>query len=166
MCRNLRLRGDSLKLTYFQLLSSDPIYIPKVGGILSPKLKDISAISDNMYQYYLNILLMDLKMFFTMINRPDDYEKLTDEEKRQTEEIVNKWIKEDLTVIKEEMSKNDAINSGAECMFIEKYPDTVTVYSIGEVSRELCGGPHVSSTGCLGTFKIKKDLCLVFLFFY
>ena len=83
--------------------------------------------------------------------------KLTDEEKRQTEEIVNKWIKEDLTVTKEEMSKNDAINSGAECMFIEKYPDTVTVYSIGEVSRELCGGPHVNSTGCLGTFKIKKE---------
>ena len=81
MCQNLRLRGDRLKLTYFQLLSNDPIYIPKVGGILSPKLKDISAISDNMYQYYLNILLMDLKMFFTMINRPDDYEKLTDEEK-------------------------------------------------------------------------------------
>ena len=81
MCRNLRLRGDDLKLTYFQLLSSDPIYIPKVGGILSPKLKDISAISDNMYQYYLNILLMDLKMFFAMINRPDDYEKLTDEKK-------------------------------------------------------------------------------------
>ena len=85
MCRNLRLRGDGLKLTYFQLLSSDPIYIPKVGGILSPKLKDISAISDNMYQYYLNILLMDLKMFFTMINRPDDYEKLTDEEKPYVE---------------------------------------------------------------------------------
>ena len=81
MCRNLRLRGDKLKLTYFQLLSSDPIYIPKVGGILSPKLKDISAISDNMYQYYLNILLMDLKMFFTMKERPDEYEKLTDDEK-------------------------------------------------------------------------------------
>ena len=58
---------------------------------------------------------------------------------------------------KEEMGKTEAINSGAECMFIEKYPDTVTVYSIGEISKELCGGPHVDSTGCLGTFKIKKE---------
>ncbi len=83
--------------------------------------------------------------------------KLTDEEKIEVENLVNKWIKEDLVVTKEEMSKEEAINSGAECMFIEKYPDIVTVYSIGDVSRELCGGPHVSSTGCLGTFKIKKE---------
>jgi len=83
--------------------------------------------------------------------------KLTDEEKRNIEELINKWIEEDIKVEKEEMSKEDAINSGAECMFIEKYPDTVTVYSIGDVSHELCGGPHVVSTGCLGTFKIKKE---------
>ena len=83
--------------------------------------------------------------------------KLTDEEKKMTEELVNKWITEDIKVEKREMSKNDAIKSGAECMFIEKYPDTVTVYSIGDVSKELCGGPHVESTGCLGTFKIKKE---------
>jgi len=83
--------------------------------------------------------------------------KLTDEEKKNVEELVNKWIKEDIKVQKCEMSKNDAINSGAECMFIEKYPDTVTVYNIGDISKELCGGPHVTSTGCLGTFKIKKE---------
>ena len=83
--------------------------------------------------------------------------KLTDDEKKQVEELVNKWIKDDIKVEKNEMSKEDAINSGAECMFIEKYPDTVTVYSIGEISKELCGGPHVNSTGCLGTFKIKKE---------
>ena len=83
--------------------------------------------------------------------------KLTDEEKTQVENLVNKWIKEDLVVTKEEMSKEEALKSGAECMFIEKYPDIVTVYSIGDVSHELCGGPHVSSTGCLGTFKIKKE---------
>ena len=55
------------------------------------------------------------------------------------------------------MNKEDAIKSGAECMFIEKYPDVVTVYSIGDVSHELCGGPHVSNTRELGTFKIKKE---------
>ena len=83
--------------------------------------------------------------------------KLTDEEKTQVEDLVNKWIKEDLVVTKTEMTKEEALKSGAECMFIEKYPDIVTVYSIGDVSHELCGGPHVSSTGCLGTFKIKKE---------
>ena len=83
--------------------------------------------------------------------------KLTDEEKMQVEELVNKWIGESLEVTITEMSKTDAINSGAECMFIEKYPDTVTVYTIGNVSKELCGGPHVHNTSELGTFKIIKE---------
>ena len=83
--------------------------------------------------------------------------KLTDEEKQKIEDLVNEWIKEGLPVIKEEMKKEDAIKSGAECMFIEKYPDIVTVYSIGNVSKELCGGPHVSNTSELGHFKIKKE---------
>ncbi len=83
--------------------------------------------------------------------------KMTDEEKQKTEDLVNQWIKEDLPVTVEEMSKEDAIKSGAECMFIEKYPDVVTVYSIGDVSKELCGGPHVKHTGEIGTFKIKKE---------
>jgi len=83
--------------------------------------------------------------------------KLTDEEKAKTEELVNKWIKEGIDVISIEMSKEEAIKSGAECMFIEKYPDVVTVYIIGDVSKELCGGPHVKNTRELGTFKIKKE---------
>ena len=83
--------------------------------------------------------------------------KMTDEEKKQVEDLVNKWIQEGLEVTITEMSKEDAINSGAECMFIEKYPDRVTVYSIGDVSKELCGGPHVKNTSELGHFKIKKE---------
>ena len=83
--------------------------------------------------------------------------KLTDEEKQKLEEIVNSWIKAELPVTCEEMKKEDALKSGAECMFIEKYPDIVTVYKIGEVSKELCGGPHVKNTNELGTFKIKKE---------
>ena len=83
--------------------------------------------------------------------------KLTDEEKTKTEELVNKWINEGLDVTVKEMSKSDAIATGAECMFIEKYPDIVTVYSIGDVSHELCGGPHVKNTKELGHFKIKKE---------
>ena len=83
--------------------------------------------------------------------------KLTDEEKQKTEDLVNEWIKESLPVTVEEMSKEEAVKSGAECMFIEKYPDIVTVYSIGNVSKELCGGPHVKNTSEIGKFKIKKE---------
>jgi len=83
--------------------------------------------------------------------------KLSDEERTKVETLVNEWIKQGLDVVVEEMSKEDAINSGAECMFIEKYPDIVTVYSIGNVSKELCGGPHVKNTSELGTFKITKE---------
>ena len=83
--------------------------------------------------------------------------KMTDEEKQKTEDLVNKWIEEGLDVIVEEMPKEDAVKSGAECMFIERYPDVVTVYSIGEISKELCGGPHVKNTSELGKFKIKKE---------
>ena len=83
--------------------------------------------------------------------------KMTDEEKKKTEDLVNKWIQDAIPVTVEEMKKEDAVKSGAECMFIEKYPDVVTVYTIGDVSKELCGGPHVKDTSELGKFKIKKE---------
>jgi len=83
--------------------------------------------------------------------------KLSEEEKEKTEELVNKWISEGHDVHVEEMKKEEALKSGAECMFIEKYPDIVTVYSIGNFSKELCGGPHVKKTGELGHFKIVKE---------
>lgn len=83
--------------------------------------------------------------------------KLTDEEKQKTEQLVNDWIDEGLDVTVVEMGKEEAIKSGAECMFIEKYPDIVTVYSIGDISKELCGGPHVKNTSELGKFKIVKE---------
>lgn len=83
--------------------------------------------------------------------------KLTDEEKIKTENLVNEWIKEGLDVVITEMPKTEAIATGAECMFIDKYPDIVTVYSIGEVSKELCGGPHVKNTRELGHFHIQKE---------
>ena len=83
--------------------------------------------------------------------------KLSDEEKQKLEDLVNEWIKQAIPVTKQEMKKEEAIKSGAECMFIEKYPDIVTVYSIGDISKELCGGPHVKNTSELGHFKIKKE---------
>ncbi len=103
------------------------------------------------YQMGSNITTERLRFDF-----PCDH-KLTDEEKKAVEDLVNKWIEEDYPVTVKEMSKEEAVKSGAECRFIEKYPDIVTVYSIGDFSSELCGGPHVEHTGVLGHFKIKKE---------
>ncbi len=83
--------------------------------------------------------------------------KLSEEEIKKAEDIVNAWINEGLDVVCTSMNKEDAIKSGAECMFIERYPDVVTVYTIGDVSKELCGGPHVKNTKELGHFKIIKE---------
>ncbi len=88
-------------------------------------------------------------------------EKLTDEQKKEVERIVNEKIKEDLPVIKTEMAKEEAEKLGAEHEFGAKYPDRVSIYSIGPLNRafsiEFCGGPHVPNTGELGTFKISKE---------
>ncbi|MBP5651654.1 MAG: alanine--tRNA ligase [Clostridia bacterium] len=83
--------------------------------------------------------------------------KMTDEELAQVEELVNEWIKQKLPVSSREMNKMDAVKIGAEHQFIERYPDIVSVYDIGDVSREICTGPHVKNTSELGTFKIVKE---------
>ena len=83
--------------------------------------------------------------------------KMTDEEKQKTEDLVNEYIKMAIPVEKLEMKKEDAIAQGAEAMFLDKYGDIVSVYKIGDVSMELCGGPHVHNTSELGHFKIKKE---------
>ena len=83
--------------------------------------------------------------------------KMTDEEKKKVEDLVNEYIKMDIPVERLEMKKEEALNIGAEAMFLDKYGDVVTVYKIGDVSVELCGGPHVARTRELGHFKIKKE---------
>ena len=83
--------------------------------------------------------------------------KLTVEEKEKVEALVNEWINSNLEVTKEEMPKQKAVEIGAEHEFIDKYPDIVNVYKIGDVSMEICGGPHVKNTSELGHFKIKKE---------
>ncbi len=83
--------------------------------------------------------------------------KMTDEEKQKVEDLVNEYIKMAIPVERLEMKKEDALKLGAEAMFLEKYADIVSVYKIGDVSIELCGGPHVKNTSELGTFKIKKE---------
>lgn len=83
--------------------------------------------------------------------------KMTDEEKQKVEDLVNEYIRQDIKVEKLEMKKDEALKLGAEAMFLDKYGEEVTIYKIGDVSLEFCGGPHVEHTGVLGTFKIKKE---------
>ena len=91
--------------------------------------------------------------------------RLSPEELKKVKDLVNKKIKEDLEVKKEEMSLKQALNSGALAFFKEKYPERVFVYSIDDpsassgqaFSKEICAGPHVKRTGELGKFKITKE---------
>ena len=117
--------------------------------LLNAALKKV--IGPSVHQLGSNITEERLRFDF-----PCDH-KLTDEEKQKVEDLVNEWIKEAIPVTKEIMSKEEALKSGAECMFIDKYPNEVTVYKIGDISKELCGGPHVNNTKEIGHFKIKKE---------
>ena len=83
--------------------------------------------------------------------------KLTPEELQKVEDIVNEQIQRDLKVTCEEMTLEEARESGATGLFENKYGDKVKVYTIGDFSKEICGGPHVEHTGDMGHFKIKKE---------
>lgn len=83
--------------------------------------------------------------------------KLTDEEKKAVEDLVNQKIQENLTVTVDEMSVDEAKESGAHGVFDDKYGEKVKVYKIGDFSNEICAGPHVGNTSELGHFKIKKE---------
>lgn len=83
--------------------------------------------------------------------------KLTDEEVARVEELVNGQIKLDIPVVMQEMTLEEAKNLGFTGVFDSKYGEVVKTYSIGEFSREICGGPHAEHTGLLGTFKISKQ---------
>ncbi len=85
--------------------------------------------------------------------------KLTGEEIKKVEKVVNGWIKKDIPIECVETTYDEAIEQGAEALFAEKYQqaDKVTMYKIGEVSKELCAGPHLKSTGELKSFRIIKQ---------
>lgn len=82
---------------------------------------------------------------------------MTAEEKQAVEDLVNKWIDEDMTVSHEEMSLDEAKQRGAMALFNEKYGDTVKVITAGDVSCELCGGTHVYHTGEIKHAKVNKE---------
>jgi alanyl-tRNA synthetase len=83
--------------------------------------------------------------------------KMTDDEKAAVERLVNEVIDKDLPITLEVMKLDDAKASGATALFTGKYDEEVKVYSVGDFSKEVCGGPHAESTGKLGKFTIKKE---------
>lgn len=84
-------------------------------------------------------------------------EKISDEQIKEIEKIVNDKISADLPVEMEEMSVAEAKESGATGVFDERYGEKVKVYSVDDFSKEICGGPHVKRTGELSYFKIAKE---------
>ena len=83
--------------------------------------------------------------------------KLTSEELTQIEIIINQKIEENLSVSFEVTNYKEAVKQGALAFFGQRYPEQVKVYSIGSFSKEVCGGPHVETTGILGKFQIIKE---------
>ena len=117
--------------------------------LLHSALRNI--ISPDIYQKGSNITSERLRFDFNCDH------KLTDEEKQKIEDFVNDVIKKDIPVVCQEMSLEEAKKAGALGVFEHKYGDKVKVYTIGDVSKEICGGPHVKHTGELKHFKIVKE---------
>lgn len=85
------------------------------------------------------------------------YEKVSDEQLAEVERLVNEYIAEQLPVVTEVLSIDEAKKTGAIALFDEKYGDKVRVVSMGDVSKEFCGGTHVANTTDLGSFKINSE---------
>ncbi len=109
------------------------------------------VLSETVSQKGSNITVERLRFDFNF-DRP-----MTKEEIAEVERLVNEAIKADVEIVMEEMTVEQAKNSGAVGVFDAKYGDLVKVYTMGEYSKEICGGPHAKRTGELGTFKIKKE---------
>jgi len=120
--------------------------------LLHQALHDV--LGDEIAQAGSNITSERLRFDYTYSGKP------TSDQLKQIESIVNDKIKADLPVVKTIEDKKTAISSGARAFFAEKYPDKVSVYTIGTYSKELCGGPHVDHTGTIGAITIFKDEAL------
>lgn len=110
-----------------------------------------TVLGDHVQQKGSNITPERLRFDFS---HPD---KMTPEQIKQTEDLINEQIKRDLVVTRAEMSVAQAKEKGALGLFEHKYGDKVSVYTVGDFSCEICGGPHVEHTGVLGMFKITKE---------
>ncbi len=120
--------------------------------LLHQALHDV--LGEEIQQAGSNITSERLRFDYTYSGKP------TPEQLKQIEKIINEKIAADLPVTKTIEDKDAAIKSGARAFFAEKYPDKVSVFSIGDYSRELCGGPHVEHTGLIGAVEITKDEAL------
>lgn len=120
--------------------------------LLHQALRDV--LGDHVHQTGSNITPERIRFDFS---HP---ERLTEEQIKKVEEIVNSKIKEDLTVKKDLMSQEEADKKGAIGLFKEKYGEKVSIYEIGDYSTEYCGGPHVEHTSQVGSFKILKEEAL------
>ncbi len=113
------------------------------------------VLGNHIFQKGSNITAERLRFDFSHLT------KLTDEEKKKVEDLVNEQIQKKLPVVVREMSLDEAKKIGAMGVFESKYGDKVKVYIIGEsddiFSKEICGGPHIKNTSELGEFKIKKE---------
>ncbi len=109
------------------------------------------VLGDHVYQKGSNITSERLRFDFSHDN------KMTDEEKKKVEDVVNEQIKNNLKVTREEVTYEKAREMGAIGVFDHKYEALVSVYHVGDFSLEFCGGPHVESTGNMGHFKILKE---------
>lgn len=109
------------------------------------------VLGDHVAQRGSNITADRLRFDFS---HPD---KMTPEQVKQAEDLVNEAIAKKMPIICEEMSVDEARESNAIGLFGDRYADRVTVYTMGDVSKEICGGPHAKNTGDLGGFKILKE---------
>ncbi|MFA5602519.1 MAG: alanine--tRNA ligase [Bacilli bacterium] len=117
--------------------------------LLNAALKEV--LGDTVHQKGSNITDERMRFDFSWD------QKMTPEQIKQTEDLVNSFIDAKIDIVKKEMPKEEALKLGAEAMFVDKYGDIVSVYSIGDFSKEICGGPHVKNIGELGHFKIIKE---------
>ncbi len=120
-----------------------------VAHLLLAALRKV--LGDHIYQKGSNITPERLRFDFSHSG------KMTEEQLKEVEKMVNEQIQKDLPVACEEMSLDEAVKQNAMGVFKAKYGDKVRVYTIGSVSKEICGGPHASRTGNLGKFKIIKE---------
>jgi alanyl-tRNA synthetase len=109
------------------------------------------VLGDHVKQAGSNITAERLRFDFSHADR------VLPEQLAEVERIVNAQIDRDLPVDCSELSYDEAAASGAIGLFAERYGERVKVYSIGDFSKEICGGPHAPHTGCLGRFKISKE---------
>lgn len=130
------------------------------GGEFSPKLHTATHLLHAALRKVLGEHVKQMGSDITSQRLRFDFshsQKMTEEEIKQVENLVNQKIKEDLEVKKEEMSYEKALKTGALAFFKEKYPEIVTIYFTDNFSREICAGPHVKKTSELGNFKIIKE---------